>query len=117
MQRYRSYVAGSPRETAQVELVKSPYDGSPVAEVCLAGPAEMEAAIAAAEPAFADTRRLPVHERARLLDQIALELARQSDVLAELITRESGKPIRYARAELGRAVTTFTLGAATARTL
>ncbi len=117
MQRYPSFIAGNPRETAQVDLVKSPYDGSPVAEVCRAGAAEMEAAIAAAERAFADTRRLPVHERARLLDAVAGELARQSEALAELITRESGKPIRYARAELARAVTTFKLGASTARTL
>ena len=117
MQRYRSFVGGNPRETSHIELIKNPYDGSPVAEVCQAGAAEMEASIAAAERAFADTRKLPVHERARLLDAIADELARRSEPLSELITRESGKPIRYARGELARAVTTFKLGAATARTL
>jgi len=39
----------------------------------------------------------------------------KSAELAELITRESGKPLRYARAEVTRAVLTFTLGAGESR--
>jgi acyl-CoA reductase-like NAD-dependent aldehyde dehydrogenase len=116
MQRYRSFVGGSQRETSHVDIVKSPYDGSPVAEVSRAGEAEMEDAIASAAQSFAALHATPVHQRATWLDAIASELGKRRDEFAELITRESGKPIRYSRAEVARAITTFALGASTART-
>jgi len=57
------------------------------------------------------------HERASVLERIARTLHDRSAELAELITRESGKPIRYARAEVARAALTFTLGAGESRRL
>lgn len=111
------HVGGEVCRTDAVEAIRSPYDGSVVGEVCVGGPGEMDRAIVAADKAFAVTRRLPAHERARVLTTIARALEDQADELASLITRESGKPITFARGEVARAVITFTLGADAARRL
>jgi acyl-CoA reductase-like NAD-dependent aldehyde dehydrogenase len=117
MRRYLLHVGGTERPGAAFELVRSPYDGTPVAEVAVGNAADMEAAVAAATRGFAQTRRLPTHERARLLEGVSAKVRARKAELAELIARESGKPIRYARGEVERATVTFALGAAVCREL
>lgn len=117
LQRYRTQIAGEFRDTTRVQVIKSPFDGEPVAEVGEANASDLELAIETAHRAFESGKRPATHERATLLDRIARTLHDKSAELAELITRESGKPIRYARAEVARAELTFTLGAGEARRL
>lgn len=105
------------RESSQVETVKSPYDGSPVAEVCVGTAQDMDDAIAAAAAAFEITRRLPTHRRVAILEATAAKIETRAQELAELMARESGKPIRFCRSEVRRAEVTFTLGASEARRL
>ncbi len=114
-QRYRTQIAGEFRDTARVQLIKSPFDDEPVAEVGEASASDLELALSRAHGAFESGMRPATHERADLLERIARTLQDRSAQLAELITRESGKPIRYARAEVARAVLTFTLGAGESR--
>jgi len=113
--RYRTQIAGELRDTEHVEIVRSPFDGEPVAEVAQASASELELAIARAHDFFEHGKRPATHERADLLEAIARLLRERSAELAELIARESGKPVRYARAEVARAVLTFTLGAGESR--
>ncbi|MEO8904319.1 MAG: aldehyde dehydrogenase family protein [Polyangiaceae bacterium] len=117
LQRYRTQISGEYRDTAQVQLIKSPFDGEPVAEVGEASASDLELAIAKAHEAFESGQRPATHQRAEVLERIARTLRERSAELAELITRESGKPIRYARAEVARAALTFTLGAGESRRL
>jgi len=117
LQRYRTQIAGELRDTAQFQLIRSPYDGEVVAEVGEASASDLELAIESAHVAFESGQRLATHTRATLLERIAHILRDKSGELAELITRESGKPIRYARAEVARAALTFTLGAGESRRL
>ncbi len=105
-------VAGVRQEGADVELVTNPYSGEVVTEVAVGASDHMDDAIAAAERAFRQTRTLPTHRRADILRGTARRIADRHEELARLITAESGKPIRFARAEVSRAVTTFNLGAA-----
>ena len=88
-------------------MVNNPYDGSPVGTVSVVSQQGLERAIQSAVAAFRVTSRLPTHERVRLLEAIGSGVLGRAAEIAELITRESGKPIRYARAEVKRAVTTF----------
>jgi acyl-CoA reductase-like NAD-dependent aldehyde dehydrogenase len=115
LQRYRTQIAGELRDTARLQLIKSPYDGEPVAEVGEASASDLELAIASAHAAFESGTRPATYERAELLERIARTLHDKSAELAELIVRESGKPLRYARAEVARAALTFTLGAGESR--
>jgi len=117
LQRYRTQIAGALCDTAHFQLIKSPYDGEPVAEVGEASASDLERAIDAAHVAFESGQRPATHARAAVLERIAHTLHDKSAQLAELITRESGKPIRYARAEVARAALTFTLGAGESRRL
>lgn len=117
MKRYLSRIGPKLRETGRVEVVRSPFDAEPVGEVCVGDARDMDDAIAAAVTAFETTRRLPAHHRASILDGVSSRLAARSGEVANLMAQESGKPIRYCRGEVDRAVLTFTLGAAGARTL
>lgn len=115
--RFSAFVAGKWRETGNFDTIFNPYDGAPVSEVARATHTDMDAAIEGAFASRNELRARPTHERAKLCDDIARALRTRQTEFAELITRESGKPIRYARAEIARAVSTFELGATVARTL
>lgn len=108
-------IAGELRQSAEYETIRSPWDGEVAGEVCLAGAADMDDAIAAASASFAATRRLATHERVRILETVAAGLRAQREELARLVTLESGKPIRFSYGEVERAVVTFELAAAEAR--
>src|SRR3970282_38403 len=93
--------AGTPLE------VRNPANDELVATTWQAGPDERERATQAAVAAFDQTRRLASYERRDALAHVADRIVADADELAELLTRESGKPIRDARGEVGRAALTF----------
>jgi acyl-CoA reductase-like NAD-dependent aldehyde dehydrogenase len=111
------YIGGQSKGATQYSSVKSPFDGAVIGEIGLGTAEDLERAIAGAAAAFKAWSRSATHERALVLERLALAIDREHDALARLITGESGKPIRYARAEVARAASTFRLGAAEARAL
>jgi acyl-CoA reductase-like NAD-dependent aldehyde dehydrogenase len=106
---------GASLETGDTFEVRSPYDGSHVATVHNAGPAEIDRAIAAAARAFESTRRLPSWKRAAVLEWAADAVTQRRDELAETIALEAGKPIRLARLEVDRAAFVLRVGGEEAR--
>ncbi|MGY1617464.1 aldehyde dehydrogenase family protein [Geodermatophilus sp. SYSU D00691] len=109
------WVAGAPRSGADVLEVTSPHDGRVAGRTTLAGAADVEAAVAAAHDARAACAATPAHVRAAALDHVSRRLAERSEEIAALITAESGKPLKWARLEVARAVSTFRWGAEEAR--
>ncbi len=101
------YLAGELVEAGSRLEVRNPANDELVATTFQAGPEELERATAAAVDAFARTRRLASYERRDALAHVAACIDRDTDELAELLTRESGKPIRDARGEVVRAALTF----------
>jgi acyl-CoA reductase-like NAD-dependent aldehyde dehydrogenase len=101
--------------TEQV-LVFNPYSGEVVGEVPLCGPAEVDAACRTAVAALA-RGDFPQYQRALVLDAAAVALTERRDELAAIVTAESGKAIKDARAEVLRAAETFRFAAAEARKL
>jgi acyl-CoA reductase-like NAD-dependent aldehyde dehydrogenase len=87
--------------------VKSPYDEGVVAEIGTPTDADVEEAAATAASTFEESRRLPVHARADALDHISARLKETIDENAQLIAREGGKPVKWAKVEATRAVSTF----------
>jgi len=63
---------------------------------------QMESALGAARRAFPDWRGVPAEERAARLIRIAERIMEHRDTLATLLTREQGKPLADAKAEIGR---------------
>jgi acyl-CoA reductase-like NAD-dependent aldehyde dehydrogenase len=100
-------VAGEWRSGDGTFDVKSPYDGSVVATVASPGSDDVEDAIAAADAVFDNARKLPVHARAEALAHISRRLQERAEEIAELIAREGGKPLKWAKVEAARAVSTF----------
>jgi succinate-semialdehyde dehydrogenase / glutarate-semialdehyde dehydrogenase len=83
-----------------------PATGEEVARYPALTPAEIEAAVAAADQAQRAWRSASFEERARRLREAARLLAERRDRYATLITREMGKPIAEARAELDKCALT-----------
>jgi len=101
------YLAGEfVRDGTPLE-VRNPATGELVATTFQAGPDELERATQAAVTAFGQTRRLASVERRDALAHVADRISEEADELAELLTRESGKPIKDARGEVARAALTF----------
>jgi acyl-CoA reductase-like NAD-dependent aldehyde dehydrogenase len=82
--------------------VRSPYSGDVVGTVLLAGPQDVEAALAAAAAAAPAMAALPAHERAAALRRGADRVEADEEELARTITAEQGKHTGEARAEAGR---------------
>jgi acyl-CoA reductase-like NAD-dependent aldehyde dehydrogenase len=101
------YLAGEFVEAGSPLEVRNPATGELVATTFQAGPAELERATVAAVEAFGTTRRLASYERRDALAHVAERITADADELAELLTRESGKPIRDARGEVARGALTF----------
>jgi glyceraldehyde-3-phosphate dehydrogenase (NADP+) len=97
--------AGTPLE------VRDPATGELVATTWQAGPDELERATVAAVEAFSATRRLASFERRDALAHVAERIGQDADELAELLSRESGKPIRDAKGEVARGALTFRIAA------
>jgi acyl-CoA reductase-like NAD-dependent aldehyde dehydrogenase len=97
-------------------VVRSPYDGAEVGRVPKHGPADVDRAVAAAGRALRD-EPFPPWRRAEVLDAAARLLAERAEDFARTIAREAAKPIKTARIEATRAVSTFTFAAVEARRL
>jgi aldehyde dehydrogenase (NAD+) len=101
------YVAGQWKTGRGTLAVKSPYDGSVVAEIGVPTDEDVEQAVAAAASTFKESRHLPTYVRAEALALISRRIAERVDELAELVAREGGKPLKWSRIEVTRAVSTF----------
>jgi acyl-CoA reductase-like NAD-dependent aldehyde dehydrogenase len=109
------FVGGEWVETGDWIEVRSPYSGEIVGRVAKAGAAETRRAIDAAERALGDP--LPAHKRAEILVKVAGALGRRHDEVARTISDEAGKPMKAARVEAKRAMSTYTFAAVEARKL
>ncbi len=106
-------IAGTRRDAADgaTFTVVEPATGAPLAEIAQAGPADVDAALAAADAAFADGRgtwaRTSATERGRVLHRVAELLREREDAFAMAEARGAGHPIGDARWEVGAAAGTF----------
>jgi len=91
-----------PAASGSSEEITSPFDGTVAGTVPVAGPPDVEAALAAAQAGAATWRRTPAHERLRILLRAAELADERAPDIARLITSENGKAITEAAGEAGR---------------
>ncbi len=101
------YIAGEWRTGQGTLEVKSPWDGTVVAELGVPTDADIEDAVASAVETFKESRHLPTYARAEALMHISRGIAERVDQIAEIVAREGGKPLKWSKVEVGRAVSTF----------
>lgn len=108
MNRYPALINGDEvHARADFEDV-DPSTGEVLAEVARGGPEEVDDAVAAARQALESTwRRTRPPERARILRHIAELMKRDRGQLADLESRDTGKPLRQARADADVAIRYF----------
>src|SRR6059058_2609547 len=95
--------------------VRSPYSGDVVGTAPKSGADETRRAIDAAARALESP--LPAHKRAEILVKTAGLIGRRHEEVARTISEEAGKPIKTARVEASRAMSTYTFAAVEARKL
>ncbi|MFG3715474.1 aldehyde dehydrogenase family protein [Micromonospora sp. NPDC047730] len=108
-------IAGTPAHGETILEVRNPYDDHLVATTTYATDEQVERAVAAADAVRREAAALPVHVRAEALAAISRAIADRADDLARLITAENGKPLFWARAEVGRAMSVFRVAAEATR--
>jgi len=91
--------------------VRAPYSGETVATVGSASADDIERAVSAASTAATLMRRQARFQLARGLRRIAEGIERRKEEFARTIAVESGKPIKLARGEAERAISTFSYAA------
>jgi acyl-CoA reductase-like NAD-dependent aldehyde dehydrogenase len=107
----RSLIGGEWRTPARTVEVRDPYRGDLVGTAPVSTPEEVESAVAAAAQASGQAAAMPPYERAALLRRAGALIEREVQGLAELMTRETGKAIKDAQAEIRRSLETMLLAA------
>lgn len=92
---------------AETTAVHNPATGAVLAEVAAATPGDVDRAVRAAAESFGSWRRVSPRERRDILRRIADLVRRDQEQLAQLESRNAGKPIAAARGEIGSVATTF----------
>src|ERR1700722_4899682 len=101
-----NYIDGrwTPAQATKFLDVTNPSSGEVLARVPLSGVGEVEAAVAAASAALPDWRGRSVGERTDFIFALREKFRQRTDELAESITREGGKVLSDARAEISRSI-------------
>ncbi len=97
--------------------VTNPASGEVLARVPLSGTAEIESAVAAANTALPDWRARSVGERTGFIYALREKFRQRIDELAASVTRESGKVLSDARAEITRSIEVLEVACAAPMTM
>ena len=92
--------------TDQAAVSRNPATGEEIERFPFQTEAEVEQLLARADNAFRGWRAVPVAERGGVYDRLAAVLRRRVDEVAPVITREMGKTLREARAEIEKCAAT-----------
>jgi acyl-CoA reductase-like NAD-dependent aldehyde dehydrogenase len=87
--------------------VENPFSEETIATVGLPSTEQVDAAIAAARDAARGWAQTPAIERCELLHEVAARMRARTDKLAELMTREGGKPLVENSDEVGWTAAAF----------
>lgn len=117
METYPIYCAGNFIETSLALEVFNPYNGELAGKTWLAPPEIVQKAIDQAVNARRAMKEMPGYKRYEILSKISSLLKQERMEFAAIVCRESGKPVKYALAEVDRSVQSFTVAAEESRRL
>lgn len=114
-QNYSIYSAGKFITTNHVLEIHNPFNQSLVATTYLADKFVLEEAIIKALSVRAELQNLSSQKKYNILKQISNEIYANRKKLAEVLSLESAKPLKYALAEIDRSAYTFSIAAEESR--
>jgi acyl-CoA reductase-like NAD-dependent aldehyde dehydrogenase len=115
MDEYKLLIDGNWVNGGTVMEVKNKYNGQTIGTVPTVRREDLDVAINAAERAESVMADMPAYKRAEILLRAAQLIRERSDDLAKTIAAEAGKALKFARAEVDRAQSTFTIAAEEAK--
>jgi acyl-CoA reductase-like NAD-dependent aldehyde dehydrogenase len=104
-------IGGEWRAAAETYEVRDPYRNSVVANAPRSTLSDLDDALDAAVKAKTTAAAMPAYERAALLRRAAALLVERADRIAAIMSRETGKAIKDAKAEIIRSQDTLSLSA------
>jgi malonate-semialdehyde dehydrogenase (acetylating) / methylmalonate-semialdehyde dehydrogenase len=104
MRTIQHWIAGAETAGASTRFgpVYNPATGAQQAQVALAEPADVDAAVAAARKAFDEWRDVSLTRRARIMFALRDLIERHTDELSEIVADEHGKVVSDAKGEVTR---------------
>ena len=111
MQHFGLIINGNHVLTSRKINVKNKSNHQIYATCSLAFENDIENAIDSADKAFEITKKLSASRRKEILNRIIKKLEEKKENLANLITIETGKPIKLSRIEVDRCIKTFEFAA------
>lgn len=114
---YQLYCAGEFRKTEHQLDVTNPHNGKVVARISMGSATDLDDAIVKAAMLRDELRTMSSAERYNVLMEISSAIETDRQRLAEILSAESAKPLRYALAEVDRAAQTFLVAAEEAKRL
>lgn len=111
MEAERYIVGNDYRSSGETRDITNPYNGEIVKKVFKSSNEDIEDALEYLTSTFDKYRNTPTYQKVDLLERISGKIAEKKEELALLITTETGKPIKFSRVEIDRAILTFKLGA------
>lgn len=117
MDTQRLLVGGEWRVTDETLDVHFPFTCEVIGRVYMASEGDIEDALQRAALGFEVTRRLPAHQRSRILYGLLDQMSQRRDELIEAMVLEGGKARRVAKGEVARAMETIRVCAEEAKRL
>lgn len=108
---YPYYLASEAVFANQDLKITDKLTGNVAATMALAGPVEIEKAIAAASEAEDAMAKFPSYKRQAVLEHCVARFTERAEELAQALCIEAGKPIKDSRGEVDRLIDTFKIAA------
>lgn len=106
---YKLYINGKWVSSDEATPVYNKYDDRVIGTLPVATRDQVDEAIAAAERNAQVMADMPAHKRADILARAAQLLNERREEIARTIAAEAGKALKFARIEVDRAISTFTI--------
>jgi acyl-CoA reductase-like NAD-dependent aldehyde dehydrogenase len=93
----------------KIDEIKSPYSGKVVSTFPICDASDAKEALKIAKKAFDKNRDILLHQRISWVEDVIYKLKKNKEDIAQTITSEVGKPIKFARVEVDRCIETLRL--------
>ncbi|MDD5570673.1 MAG: aldehyde dehydrogenase family protein [Bacteroidales bacterium] len=111
LKKYEIYVGGTFKKTTGILNVVNPYTNKIFAQTYIAGKKELEEAIKKGLAVVKIMKELPSYKKYEILLQISNEIKANRECLANVLSEENAKPLKFALTEVDRSSQTFRVAA------
>ena len=105
------FMGSKPEMRTQTSERKSPFDGKVVSRAPVCSREDAEMALKIAQMAAREAKKVPLSQRIKWLEDVAMKLEAEKEAFAMMLVKEVAKPIAFARIEAERCAETIRITA------